>query len=146
MKVKTNFVNYNPPIHGTFPILTSCKVYKKNDIINVYLEATGMFENLVDDIGYDAEGKHLLISYGQWHHTETGLYIPNEVFYDLDEFEFYNYDYVSAEVKIYVKGDFRACYHNDCDRKLVISFIPYKMINFTEDSADQPTFQQFLLR
>lgn len=138
--VEIEYFNYNPELHLDFPVITSCKVYKKNNIINLYLEGSLFFEQIIDDIGFDNNGRYLLVSIGQWHHTETGIGISNETFYDLSEEETYYYDHVSVSIKIYTKENYRPCYHNDLDRRLVISFIPYEMIKFTENEADEKIF------
>lgn len=129
---KLEYINYDPKLHVEFPTVTKYSVYSKNGIINLTVEGSNMFNEIVDDIGYDNQGKYISLSIGQWHHSETGKFISNEEFFDLDEYQAYLYDYVSVLIKIYVKEDYRTCYHNDFDRKIVISFIPYGMINFTE--------------
>lgn len=139
-KVKIEYINYDPKIHRQFPVITSCKVYSKDKIINLAIEGSGIFNEIIDDVGYDNLGKYLSISFGQWHHMETGNFLSNEDFYDLDEFEVYYYEYVSALIKIYVTEDYRSCFHNDFDRKVVISFIPYKMLNFTDNSCEKSMF------
>lgn len=131
IKHAVEYVNYDPYLHTQFPILTSSKVISKNGIINLTINSNGIFNEIVDDIGYDNNGKYISITIGQWHHTVTGKYITNEEFYDLEEFEVYQYDYVFILIKIYAKGDYRSCFHNDYDKSVTISFIPYEMINFT---------------
>lgn len=139
-KVEIEYVNYNPELHLDFPAITSCKVYSKNNILNLYLEGNCFFDHIVDDIGYDINGRHLLVSVGQWHHIESGVGISNETFYDLSDEESYNFDYVSVNIKIYTKEDYRSCFHNDLDRRVVISFIPYKMLKFTESESSEKIF------
>jgi hypothetical protein len=139
--VEIDYINYYPNIHRQFPIILSSKVYTKDGIINLVLEGSSIFNEIVDDIGYDNKGKYLSVIIGQWHHIETGNFISNEDFYDLDEQYTYDYDYVSILIKIYTKEDYRACYHNDFDRKIVISFIPYTMINFTERNCTKKLFE-----
>ncbi len=138
--VDIEYINYDPNIHLNFPLLKTCKVYSKNEIINVYLEGTKIFNDINNDVGYDNKGKYLSITIGQWHNIGTGKSISNEEFYELSELDVYEYDYVSIVVKVYVTEDYRACYHNDYNNKIVISFIPYKMINFTENNADSNPF------
>ena len=139
-KVEIEYFNYNPKIHLDFPVITSCKVYSKNNILNLYIEGNRFFDQIIDDIGYDGNGRHLLVSIGQWHHIESGVSISNETFYDLSDEESYNFEYVSVNIKIYTKEDYRSCFHNDLDRRAVISFIPYKMIKFTENEANEKIF------
>lgn len=134
------YINYIREVHQTFPRLLSCKIYSKNGIINMELNGSYIFNEIIDDIGYDNKGKFISITIGQWHHIETGNYISNEEFYDLSEKETYDYDYVSILIKIYIKDDYRACYHNDYDRKVKISFIPYNMIDFSENTSKGSSF------
>lgn len=140
-KVNIEYINYNPNIHQEFPVILSSKVYSKDNIINVYIEGSNIFNEIIDDIGYDNEGKYLSISMGEWHHIETGKFISNEDFYDLEESQIYDYDYVSVMIKIYVKGDYRPCYHNDFDRKVTISFIPFNKLNFTDKNCSKKLFE-----
>lgn len=137
IKCTVEYVNYDSYIHKDFPTLRNCKVFSKNGIINVYLESHRIINEIVDDIGYDSKGKFICISVGQWHNSETGEYISQEEFFDLSEYESYKYDHVSANLKIYVKDDYRACYLNEYDRKVCISLIPYSSLNFTQREADE---------
>ena len=131
-KVKLEYINYNPNIHQEFPLIRKCKVYTKDNIINVSIEGTRIFNEIIDDIGYDNLGKYISITIGQWHHIETGRFLPTEDFFELTEFDGYLYEYVSILIKIYSDGDYRACYHNDFDKKFTVSFIPYKILNFND--------------
>lgn len=139
--VSIEYINYDPGIHTQFPTIISSKVYSKDGIINLYIEGTNIFNEIIDDIGYDNGGKYLSVTIGQWHHVNTGNFISNEDFYELCEAEVYDYDYVSILIKIYIKDDYRACYHNDFDRKVVISFIPYKKLNFTDKNCTKKLFE-----
>lgn len=130
VKCDVEYINYCPEIHQQFPILKEFRAFEKNGIINLYLEGTSIFNEIIDDIGYDNQGKFLSVTVGEWHHSESGEFISNDEFFDLDEYESHLYDYVSIVVKIYVKGDYRSCYHNDFDKRVTISFIPYNIINF----------------
>lgn len=139
-KVNVEYINYDPKIHKHFPIVLSAKVYTKDNIINLYIEGSNIFNEIVDDIGYDNGGKYISVTIGQWHHAVTGNFISNEEFYELSEAEVYDFDYISILIKIYVKDDYRACYHNDFDKKIVISFIPYKKLNFTDKNCTEKLF------
>lgn len=134
-KVKIDYVNYDVNIHNEFPLIRKCDVYSKDGIYNLFVEGTAIFNEIVDDIGYDNHGKYISVTMGQWHHSQTGKFISSEDYMDLDEFEAYLYDYVSVIVKMYLDGDYRACYHNDYDRKFTVSFIPFKKLNFTKTDS-----------
>lgn len=140
-KVNIEYINYDPIIHRDFPIVLAFKVYTKDNIINLYIEGNNIFNEIIDDIGYDNNGKYISVTIGQWHHAITGNFISNEDFYELNEAEIYDYDYVSILLKIYTNDDYRACYHNDFDRKIVISFIPYKKLNFTDKNCTKKLFE-----
>lgn len=139
-KVNIEYINYDPDIHKQFPVVIASKVYTKDDIINLYIEGNNIFNEIIDDIGYDNNGKYISVTIGQWHHAITGNFISNEDFYELSEEKVYDYDYVSILIKIYIKDDYRACYHNDFDRKVVISFIPYKKLSFTDKNCTEKLF------
>lgn len=131
-----DIVNYDKKIHTEFPNLISCNIFEKNTIINVYLEFDRVIDDIYDDIGYDNKGKYISINIGQWHNIQTGKYISVEDFYELDEMLSYDYEFVFIEIKIYIKEDYRVCYHNYMDRKIQMSFIPYNILNFNIKNCD----------
>lgn len=135
-KVYLEYINFNPKLHKEFPIIRQCKVYKKGDIINVYIDVNKDVESITDDFGFDASGKFYYIEYGQWHNSQTGKYIPIDEFYDLNEFDYEYYEYVSFVVKFYSNIDYKTCFHEKTGSKLTVSYIPYRMIDFTERTAD----------
>lgn len=140
-RVSVEYINFDPKLHQEFPVILRCKVYSKLDIINVELEGDRLLNDLTDDIGYDIGGKYVSLSTGQWHNIETGKFISNDDFYDLNEEETYMYDYVSFLIKIYTKFDYRACYQNDFDRKIKVSFIPFEKVNFSSNDSDEIFFE-----
>lgn len=134
--VNIEYFNYNPKLHIKFPTIKKCEVYSKNGIINVSIVGSLIFNNISDDIGYDNLGRYISITIGQWHHIETGKYLSEEDFFELNEQETYLYDYVYVLIKIYTKNNYRSCYHNDFDKKVIISFIPYDILNFSSKDSD----------
>lgn len=130
LKTKIEYVNYNDKIHSEFPRILSCKVYEKNEIINIDLDCSNIITDINDDICYDNTGKYIHICVGQWHNIETGKYISEGDFFDLDEFSTYEYEYVEAIIKVYSKDQYRVYYHNYMDRKIKISLIPSKNLDF----------------
>jgi hypothetical protein len=135
-KVKVEYINFNPKLHKEFPIIRSCKVYQKNDIINVFIDTNKDIESIADDFGYDSIGKYYFIEYGQWHNIYTGKYIALEDFYALDEFEYETYEYVSFNVRLYSNKDYHVSYHDKSGSKMTISYIPKRILEFTEQNAD----------
>lgn len=129
-KVIADYLNFNPKIHKTFPIVKSCNVYSNNNIINVDVLTNKDILNITDDIGFDLEGKYYFVSYGQWHDRITGDYIFIEDFYDLEELDYDRYEFVSFIVKVYLKESYYICYKETSGRKLKISFIPSNLLNF----------------
>lgn len=135
-KAVTEYVNFNPKLHKEFPIARQCKVYSKNKIVNVFLDTNIPVESINDSFGFDSSGKFYYVEYGQWHNMVTGKYKPLEEFFDLDEFELNDYEFVCFVVKVYLKGEYRTCYHETNGNKLIISFIPHKMVDFDEKTAE----------
>ena len=138
--VKIEYINYDPKLHKDFGVISACNVFEKDNIVNVYLESNKVFNEIYDDIGYDCLGKHILISSGEWRNISTGEYISTDAFFDLEEFSLYDYDYVSFNVKIYTNKEFKVCYHNDCDRKLMLSLIPYSLLQFTPSNCNKEIY------
>ena len=52
-------------MHRQFPIIRQCKVYQKNDILNVYIDVNKDIESINDDYGYDNKGKYINIKAGE---------------------------------------------------------------------------------
>lgn len=135
-KIEISYSNFNPKLHRQFPIIRQCKVYQKNDILNVYIDVNKDIESINDDYGFDNKGKYYFIEYGQWHHSQTGQYIPLEDFSELNEFDYEYYEYVSFIVKFYSNKEYKTCFHDKTGNKLTVSFIPERMLSFTENDSD----------
>ncbi len=133
--VKIDYINFNPKLHKEFPIIRQCKVYQKNNIVNVFVDTNKDIEDVTDDISFDNKGKFYFISYGQWHHVESGKYLPLDDLYSLEDHEYGDYEYVSFVVKLYTNNNWKSCYHENSGSKILISFIPNHMIDFKESDA-----------
>lgn len=139
-KVDIEYINYEENIHKKFPKIKFCKVFSKNKIINVKFIATNSINNISEDIGFDKEGKYYSISFGQWFNSKTEEFISDKDFVDLEESESYFYDHVSCLVKIHSEENYRFCFHNETDNIIVMSLIPYKILNFSDNDSDEILF------
>lgn len=136
MKIDITNINFDEKIHKEFPKILSCKIYEKNDIINIDVTCSSIINDINTDIGYDNSGRYIFLSIGQWHNISSGKYISENDFYSLEEFEVQNYDYVENLIKLYTKESYKIHIHNYMDKKIKISLIPLNMLNFFENDSN----------
>lgn len=134
--VKVEYINFNPKLHKEFPKIRKCNVCRKNDIVNVFIDTNKDIEFISDDFGFDKDGKFYYVEYGQWHNLSTGKYIPVEEFYNLTEIEYESYEFVSFVVKFYSNRDYYTSYQDKSASKITISFVPRRILDFTENDSD----------
>lgn len=127
--IKIEYINYEENIHKTFPKIVKCEVVEHNEIINIDLLCSNIVMDINNDICYDTFGRYLFICIGQWHNNQTGEYISVEEFYDLDENQVMDYEYVEGVIKFYTKEKYEVFYRNYMDRKLKISLIPSEVLD-----------------
>lgn len=130
------YLNYNEGLYRKFPKIASCKIYEKNNIINLDINCSNIINDINDDICYDSDGRYILICIGQWHNIETGEYISETDFFDLEEKEVMHYDYVEAVIKIHTKESYRVLYHNFMNHRVKISLIPLSFLDFSSSDSD----------
>lgn len=131
---------YIPELHeGKFPQIESCLICKKNDIVNVKLK-TSKSITLYEDIGFDDNGRHVALSFYQWHHKTNGKLVTEEVLLDEDESFVDDYEIISTTIKIYTKNSYSPIISYN-GKTTEISLIPYKMTNFNEKNCDSVLYK-----
>lgn len=139
--IEVEYLNLEEAKHRDFPIISNCIVYSKENIINVDIDSLYVIKDISDDINFDHFGRYICISYGQWRHERSGEQISTEEFYQLEERDVYDYNFVSAILKIYTKKDYRVSYGNCFDKKIRISLIPVEALEFSSRDSDTIIYQ-----
>ena len=140
-KIDIEYLNFDESKHKNFPIISDCVVYSKGNIINVDIGSLYVIKDVSDDVNYDSFGRNINISYGQWRHEESGQQISLEEFYQLEEKEVYEYNFVSAALKLYTKNEYRVSYGTCFDKKIRISLIPVEILEFSSRNCDSIVYQ-----
>lgn len=141
IKVEIDYINFEESLHKHFPKVNDCLIYSKNGILNVELYATNIIEELFDELGFDSFGRYIGISFGEWREEVSGERISQQEFYSLEESEGYKYNYVSVTVKLYTDKKYFVCYTNCFDKKMKLSLIPNKLLEFSKNDCEEILYQ-----
>jgi hypothetical protein len=134
LNVIVDHCNYIPELHdGKFPQIEHCTVISKDNFLNVILKTTKEINQLVDDIGFDDNGRFISLTFYQWHHKVNGNKINIEDILDSEEYDDI-YENVSTAIKIYTKTTYLP-FVNQTGTKIVINFVPYDLVNFDEKNC-----------
>lgn len=138
--VKVDKDGYIPELHeGKFPVIESCVICEKNNIVNVKLK-TSKNISLYEDIGFDDNGRHIALSFYQWHHKINGKVIDENDLLEADQDFIDDYEIISTTIKVYTKNSYSPIISYN-GKTTEVSLIPYKMTNFNEKNCDSVLYK-----